>query len=369
MFLQRALCRLFKLVVYIIAIWLIVAVLYLATPSPLPNESSIITSLNNGKTVTRVFDLRKFFPHSDYTPSVRQSRQHDRWSFIMQFQFLHDPTTRSQMLMFGGGYDPLDKINAILEGPTSKPTIQIPYHNISLDELDNKTETNISPAIEIEIAVGDMDGLVPPYVANADATLLYWWTTHEANTMSFRIRTVPEQKIVEIWPDSYFWYDNEKKYPTPPSLKPLITMEFNGDAGSPPKFTFPPPPTSSSPSILYPIRLGLLLFLLPLGAIGFLLFVTFSGIFHGLFILLTRIAAFGGLCITVYGVYWWIKHERPRMSVSLTDVRDVLDTTLDNVRMRSEAATREPTQVVDLEAQNATVSVETVIEKEGKDQT
>ncbi|KAF9257789.1 hypothetical protein L218DRAFT_965042 [Marasmius fiardii PR-910] len=366
MFLQRSLRRLFKLVVYTIATWLLVGVLYLAVPSPVLSDSSTATSLRNGQTVIRVFDLGSFFPASDYTQSVKQSRLYNRWSFIVEFKLLHDITTGSQTLMFGGGQDPVDKINAILDGQRLKPTIEIPYYNVSLDRPDSDS---ISPVIELDIAVGDNDGIVPPYVANADATLLYWWAAHEANPMSFRIRTVSDQRMIEIWPDSYFWYEKEEKHRTPPTLKPLLSIKTSDEDGSLPVFTFSP--DSSSPSMFYPIRLGLLLFLLPIGTIGLLLFSVFSGILHGLFDILAlvlNIAALGVLCIAIYGVYWWIKNERPRMSVSFTDVRDVLDATLDNVRMRSEASVREQeAREADLEAQNTTVDGSETVVKESKE--
>ncbi|KAL0071129.1 hypothetical protein AAF712_001687 [Marasmius tenuissimus] len=338
MFLQRTLLRLFKLALYALFAWLSVLVLYLSLPSPVPDDASVIASLQSGRTVTRVF-AKQFFPAAD-------SRQ----SVIIEFKLIHEESSGASTLLFGGGYDPLDKVNALLESDPT-PNIPIHYSNVSLDDFGSDA-VQISPVVTLPIPSGDMDGLVPPYVATADAALLYWWTSHDATLISFRVRKVPEEKLVEVWPDSGYWYGDHDKTGTPSGSQfPLLSVKFDKPE-NPPSFSFPPYPSSSSPSITYRLRLNALLFLLPLGAIGMLLFSAFSGILHGileLVYLILNIAALGVVCVAVYGIYWWIKNERPRMSVSLTDVREVLDNTLDNVRMRSEAREREG---IDLEAQN-----------------
>ncbi|KAK1221789.1 hypothetical protein PQX77_015408 [Marasmius sp. AFHP31] len=342
MFLQRTLLRLFKLALYTLFAWLSVLVLYLSIPSPVPDDASIIASLQSGRTVTRVF-AKQLFPAQAFP--LANARQ----SVIIEFKLIHEASSGSSILLFGGGYDPLDKVNAFLE-PDPTPNIPIHYTNVSLDEFDSDA-VQISPVVTLPIPSGDMDGLVPPYVATADAALLYWWTGHDASLTSFRVRKVPEERLIEVWPDSGYWYGDHDKTGTPSGSQfPLLSVKLDKARGSP-SFSFPPYPSSSSPSVTYRLRLSALLFLLPIGAIGMLLFSAFSGILHGileLVYLALNIAALGVVCVAVYGIYWWIKNERPRMSVSLTDVREVLDNTLDNVRMRSEAREQEG---IDLEAQ------------------
>jgi hypothetical protein len=129
------------------------------------------------------------------------------------------------------------------------------------------------------------------------------------------------------------------------------------ETDTPPSFEFPSLPASSSPSIFYHVRLALLLFLLPIGAIGLLLFSAFSGIFHGLMelaLLLLNLVAFGVVCAAGYGIWWWIKNERPALSMTLSDVREGVDTVLANARARGASAEgqAEGSVVFDVEAQN-----------------
>ncbi|KAL0572231.1 hypothetical protein V5O48_009739 [Marasmius crinis-equi] len=350
MFLQRTLLRLFRVTIRIVILWLLALALYIAIPSIPHSDASIAASLESGHTITRVFDMQKFFGHTSFA---------FRWSFIMQFKYLHDADTGLKTLMFGGGYDPLDKINAFLEGPLAKPNIPVPYYNISLEDFGHLSQPE---PIELLIPTGDHDGLVPPFnIDIADATSLFWWNGHDADPLQFRMRSIPEEKLLEIWPDSSYWDQSDTG--SPPSTYPLLSLKLSED-GTPHNFTFPPSPHSSSPSLTYPLRLGLLSFLVPFGVIGILLSSVFSGIFHGMLeiiSLLLNIAALGVICIAVYGVYWWVRNERPRMSVSLTDVREVLDNTLDNVRMRTEARAQSE---VDLEAQNTAGDASTEVREQ-----
>ncbi|KAJ8082284.1 hypothetical protein PM082_008135 [Marasmius tenuissimus] len=344
MFLQRTLLRLVKLAIYTLVAWISVLVLYLALPSPVPNDASISASLQSGRTVTRVFD-RPFFPTQAFpAASTRQS-------VIIELKLVHEPSSGSLSLLFGGGYDLLDtvgdKIDAFFFDRRLTPSIPIPYSNVSLDAFDSET-TQISPVISLSIPSAYMDGPVPPYVATADAALLNWWTRHDTDMISFRVKKLPKERLIEVWPDSGHGDHDETGTPSG-SQFPLLVVKLD-NSGNLPSFSFHP--SSSSPSVTYLLRLSTLLFLLPIAVMGMLLFSIFSGILHGLLELISlalNLAALGVVCVAIYGIYWWIKNERPRMSVSLTDVREVLDNTLDNVRTRSEARGQEG---IDLEAQD-----------------
>ncbi|KAG7092157.1 hypothetical protein E1B28_008526 [Marasmius oreades] len=345
MFLQRRhLRRLLKVVGFSIATWLIAAALYLVIPSPIPDDTSIIESLQNGQTITRVFDFGTFFPVNDRIYSDQNMKRRD--SFIMQFKIKRNSTPGSRTLLFGGYADGiLDKIFATLDSSSS--TIKTRYHNITLGKLDG-TKEKVSPPIALDIAVGGKVDLIPARVGTADTALLDWWLSHETTTLKFRVRSVPAEKVIEIWPDS-----NYRRQATLDSSKPLLSISVH-DIDSPHSFIFPRSPDSSSPSTTYPIRLVLLSFLVPIGAMGALLVGLIGaivfGIYHLLFLVL-NIVALGVVCVAIYGIYWWIKHERPRMSVSLADVRNVLDTTLADVRRRNEAAARDQSEI-NLEAQD-----------------
>ncbi|KAL0572228.1 hypothetical protein V5O48_009736 [Marasmius crinis-equi] len=358
MFFRRTLLRLLKFTAYTTLTWIIFAILYATLPSAAPDDASVITSLQNGQTVIRVFEKNLFFLPSDSTPSVYESRRWKGDSFVMEFKLAQGPISGSQLLMVGRGYDPLDDVNALLfriSGSGLPPEILASYYNLSMKAFEG-TEPSLSSPVELTLPVADVDDLIYPPAGPADAALLAWWVMHDSAPMHFRIREVPEERLIEIWPDSYLWSEGPKVSPAT-ALKPLISITLD-DFGNPIAFAFPPAPYSSSPSAFHPIRLALVCFLGPVATIGMLLFLVMSGIFQGMLALLAlvlNIAAFGVFCAAIYGIYWWIKHERPRMTLSFSDMREVLDGALDNVRTRNQQA-EEGRQVddIDLEANAVT---------------
>ncbi|KAK7058456.1 hypothetical protein VNI00_002090 [Paramarasmius palmivorus] len=362
MIFRRVLIRFLKLLIYIALIWISFGVLYLTLPSPVPNDDNVTASLQKGKTIARVFDVSTFFPYTDITPSVKEARYSGRRSFIMEFKYFRDSQRGHNVLAFGGGHDTLAEIWSVIDGPITNPWV--PYYNLTLEDTEkqslSKNEAWISAPITLPIPVGDTDGVSVPWIATADATMLYWWANHESANMTFRVRRVENGDMVEVWPDSFAWWEHQggvlhvDKYPN--TLKPLISIRLHGSS-MPPSFNFPSLPDSSSPSILYPVRLSLLLFLLPVGAIGLLLFIALSGVFHGLMqlaVVLLNLVALGVVCAAGYGIWWWMRNERPALSMTLNDVREGVDTALANARARGAAAQEQAGDAVvfDVEAQH-----------------
>ncbi|KAJ8085955.1 hypothetical protein PM082_004774 [Marasmius tenuissimus] len=347
MFLRRALLRLVKSTVLISLTWIFLAILYVSLPSPIPDDASTNASLLNGRTITRVFDKDTFFPPWDINVRGANSRDWTGQSFIMQFRLIRELGAGSATLVLGGGDDDVAGIGAFFGFP---PQIEVPYHNILLEHLEGNT--SLSSPTELTLATGDVDHLEFPPAAPADAALLAWWVMRDVAQIFYRIRRVPEENLVQIWTDSDFWYQGLEG--TPPGIDPLLSITLD-ELGNISETEFPSLPASSSPSMFYPIRLVLIGFLGPVGVAGFLLFALFSGVMQGIFALLALVlnmAALVVFCVAIYGIYWWIKHERPRMAVSVSELRDLLDSALDTIRSRNERAPEEQvvSQEVDLEA-------------------
>ncbi|KAK1220251.1 hypothetical protein PQX77_016987 [Marasmius sp. AFHP31] len=347
MFLRRALLRLVKSTVLISLAWIFFAILYVLLPSPIPDDASTNASLLNGRTITRVFDKDAFFRPWDNNVRGANSRDWTGQSFIMQYKLIRESGASSPTLIFGGGNDVVGGIGAFFGFP---PQIEVPYHNISLEHL--KGNTSLSSTSELTLATGDVDHLESPPAAPADAALLAWWIMRDVAHIFYRIRRVPEERMVQIWTDSDFWYQGLEG--TPPGIDPLLSITLD-ELGNISKIEFPPLPASSSPSSFYPIRLVLIGFLGPVGVVGFLLYALLSGLMQGIFALLALVlnaAALIVFCVAIYGIYWWIKHERPRMAVSISELRDLLDSALDTIRSQNERSSTEQVvpQEVDLEA-------------------
>ncbi|KAI3622704.1 hypothetical protein WG66_015686 [Moniliophthora roreri] len=355
MIFRRLLLRFFKFVFYIALVWFSFAILYLSLPSPVPNDDSITASLQSGQIITRVFRVDTFFLYTDSSPSVQQARSTGKMNFIMQFEHSRDPQSRISNLVFGGGSNPLlENFHDVIYDPVGP---RIPYHNFTLRNSDQEKGVWLSPPIELSIPAADMDGIVPPWIATADAAKLYWLVNQDSADMTFRIRRVDSENIVEVWADGFLWSDYPEGGRIPANtttngLKPLVSIRLHG-ADAPPSFEFPPLPASSSPGIMYPVRLALLLFLLPIGAIALLISFPLSGIFHALIeivVFLLNVATLGVVCAAAYGVYWWIKNERPSLTVS--DVREGVDTVLASARARGASAQSPDEVIFDPEAQN-----------------
>ncbi|KAL0580985.1 hypothetical protein V5O48_001077 [Marasmius crinis-equi] len=339
MFLRRTLLRLLKLTAYAIPTWIIFAILYATLPSPVPDDASIISSLQNGQTVVRVFDKDAFFSPFDATPSVEVSRQWTGESFIIEFKLVQEPSG-SQSLMFGPGYDLLEDVDAFLFYISREDEpweTQVPYHNLSIKAFEKEEQVSLSSHVSLTLPVANTDGIRHLPAAPADAALLAWWIKHYSGHMWFRIRRVPEKRLIEIWPDSFFWYSDEglEGSPTFYDIEPIISIKLD-ESGNPVEFSFPPAPSSSSPSAFHPIRVGLLCLVNPFGPFGQVSFFVIT-------LLLQRahkIAASGIFCFVIYGIYRWIKHGR---SLPISDKSRVAD----SVRARK-------AEDIDLEANAAT---------------
>ncbi|KAK7040123.1 hypothetical protein VNI00_009928 [Paramarasmius palmivorus] len=355
MLIRRALFRIFKLYVYLARIWLVVGALYLALPSPLPSEDAVVSDLHYGNTIRRVFTLSSFFPTSEKLDSVwnihfgHGSYHH----FIMEFQLLRQNGT--DVLAFGRTKNPMD--SAGLFGGSETFMTPAYRHHLPLDQFDGDYEDiSVSrPFMLPRIPLGNPGGLLAPvpWIGTADSVLLTW--NHEYKDMPLRIRKVPSEELIEVWPESSFWATIGPGE-VPPKLVPLLSIRVPGSAS--PSFTFAPYPTSSSPSLLFPVRVAMVTYvLIPIAELTIffipyvlLLFENMST--FAMFIL--NVAAIGVVGVAGYGLYWWIKNERPNMSASLNDVRTALDSTLEHARLRAESS---PTQnddasdATDLEAQ------------------
>ncbi|KAL0572232.1 hypothetical protein V5O48_009740, partial [Marasmius crinis-equi] len=351
--LRRTLLRLCKFTAYTTLTWIIFAISYATLPSPVPDDASVIASLQNGRTVVRVFDKDLFFLPSDL--SGRYSREWKGESFAMEFRLAHDSTSGSQLLMFGRGHDILDDVSALffrISGSGSPPEITVPYYNLSI-KASEETKPSVSSPVMLTLPVADVDDLIYPPAGPADAALLAWWVTHDSAHMRFRIREVPEERLIEIWSESDLWSGRSKVAPAT-TLKPLISITLD-DSGNPISFAFPPAPYSSSPSAFHPIRLALMCFLRSVATIAMLVM---SGIFQGmlgLFALTFQIATLFVIYIAIYGIYWWTSHERPCMNLFVSHIREVLNGVLDNVRTRDEQVGQgQRTDDIDLEANAVT---------------
>uniref|UniRef100_A0A0W0FWV4 Uncharacterized protein n=1 Tax=Moniliophthora roreri TaxID=221103 RepID=A0A0W0FWV4_MONRR len=355
MLIRRALFRLFKLVVYLARIWLVLAILYLALPSPLPTEGAVEADLQNGNSILRVFDIDRFFPASDTTRSVIYTRFGGSQYFTMEFQLLRQ--NEGDILAFGAASDPLESANVFIGIKVVRP--RAPYYNFSLEGFSDPYEDIAisDPIILPDIPVGNPGGLKAPvsWIGIADSVLLSWDESYK--DIPLRVRRVPSKGLIEIWPESEFW--SVAQYgEVPADLAPLVSIRLK-NSSTPPSFTFAPYPASSSPSLLFPIRISILsVILIPIAEFGLILFALVIGLFEhasSIMLFILNLAAVGVVGLGVYGVYWWIKNERPSMAVSVADVRQAVDTALDNARTRAGVQNRSPQarddSEVDLEAQ------------------
>ncbi|EEB93440.1 hypothetical protein MPER_07898 [Moniliophthora perniciosa FA553] len=207
-----------------------------------------------------------------------------------------------------------------------------PYEDITISD----------PVILPDISVGSPGGLKAPvsWIGTADSVLLSWDESYK--DIPLRVRKVPSKGLIEIWPESEFW--SLAEYGEVPSdVAPLVSIRLK-DSSGPPSFTFAPYPASSSPSLLFPIRISILsVILVPIAEFGLVLFAISIGLFEhasSIMLFILNLTAVGVVGLGVYGVYWWIKNERPNMRVSVADVADVkraIDGALDNARTRAGA--------------------------------
>ncbi|EEB95582.1 hypothetical protein MPER_05426, partial [Moniliophthora perniciosa FA553] len=232
--------------------------------------------------------------------------------------------------------DPLESVNVFIGIKVAQPRAL--HYNLSLEGFSDPYEDIAisDPVILSDIPVGSPSGLKAPvsWIGTADSVLLSWDESYK--DIPLRVRKVPSKGLIEIWPESEFW--SLAEYGEVPSdIAPLVSIRLKNSSG-PPSFTFAPYPASSSPSLLFRIRISILsVILIPIAEFGLVLFAISIGLFEHASLSILNLTAVGVVGLGVYGVYWWIKNERPNMRVSVADVKRAIDGALDNARTRAGA--------------------------------
>ena len=192
---RRFFIRLRRLVASLGVLWLILAALWFLLPSPVPGDIYPASALN-GNALTRVFKVDQFYTYSDMSKTVKDALATGRRYMSLDFTLLQDEVTGNKSLVVGSGSDPLAKF-------FNTQTLQ-PLHNISLSlDVDN---VHLSQPIKLSSRTGDLDGINPSWLATADSALLFWWIHHDYATIAVRVRSLPIDNKIEIWPDADYWY-------------------------------------------------------------------------------------------------------------------------------------------------------------------
>jgi hypothetical protein len=238
--LSNLLRRLCKLTLSLVLLWVLLALLWFATPSPAPSCTShpnaILQQADRGKALTVVYPTGKFFQWNDGKESVKKAYRDARWYFGMQFRVWIDKDSEegeAVKMMFGGGEDPLFPWNAYnpfqgdapsaltnatitlysstLSSPPSNATPIIPRAtasgNSGSDSSEEEHELSLSLPIPLFFPNGDDDGINLPWFNTADSALLFWWLHHDNVEMPVRVRRVRVGEIerVELWADAAEW--------------------------------------------------------------------------------------------------------------------------------------------------------------------
>ncbi|KAJ7598782.1 hypothetical protein C8J56DRAFT_1039664 [Mycena floridula] len=327
--------RLAKTFAYPALIWIILAIVWLALPSPVPDAEYSQTTLDAGRTLTRVFELSHFFPSYDRFPAVIEARSTGNPHMIIEFELLEPG-----VLSLQGGQD---FIGSVIN-PSKKP---LPPIRISLSQPNG-----LSEPLRISSNTANVQDLpiTPNWISDADRALLSWWFTRRTTVLTLRTRY--QNNKVEIWPDSSSW-----KTGAPPATTPLLTIEFSDDQS--PIFTFPELPTSSSPSKFHKFRLVVLFLIVPISlflAVSFFVIALLAKFIYSLvqFLIWTLWLALSvmGLALGAIGIYvfvWWMRNGRPSIPF-----REISEAVAAVVHRPAAVPVVEETVLVDLEAQVAT---------------
>ncbi|KAF1986176.1 hypothetical protein K402DRAFT_421391 [Aulographum hederae CBS 113979] len=228
---------LIRIVLYGTITWLCLVGLWLGLPSPSPYDDGTTyatSTLLAGRTLTRVYST------SDH--NVQTSEYARRKSFALTYRLSPSHTS----VLVNGHYI-------------------FPIYN-------NWTDT---PAVAVQVATGDQDGINPPWFNVADSTLLFHKIHYDDGAITLRAR-----RIGDTW----------EIYPEGNGHQPLLSLTGigNGETAAPMdinKATVPAPPESFSPSRTYYIRLVIFYLMVPIGMV----FVVIGGTFGATFTILFKI--------------------------------------------------------------------------------
>ncbi|KAJ7598625.1 hypothetical protein C8J56DRAFT_914548 [Mycena floridula] len=334
--------RFLRFSVYMVLCGLLASVFWLGIPSPKPDETLPNKALNSERMVSRVYPTLDYFPNNDRIatgPGLRGQ------STSMNIDFKLEEKAKTLAL----GMSP----DAWYNWGNSPP----PQHKIQLS-IPSSGDISVSGRLYITSQLSKpwripFHGWLPA----ADAAFIAWWIQHDwahsyglslydLAIIPIRTRIIPAEKIIELWPDASYWdrSDNltDVAYGTPPGLRPFLTIEIADDA--PPNFLYPETPKSASPSSVYLIRLGLLVFImipyLYIRLIAFLLFdIAITGFLFGSLLIFGLLE---GLALVTLA-FWW-KNGRPQLP--LVELKNAV------IGIFATARGNQKDQVTNLEAQS-----------------
>jgi hypothetical protein len=191
---RSCLVPLLKFVFCFIFFWALLVLAWFTLPSPVPSDGHAIRVIESGRPAYRVYDVRKlgvFYP--DFNAWAKSH-------FGMRFHLHHDEPSGSSYLIYGGYEDILDDILG-----TRRPLHEI-QANVSLTIPDRRAPTTVSEPLVLNVPImSDWLELLPRHLAIADAVMLSHWTHHHSGRVPTRVRTVPSEGRIEIWPDHAHW--------------------------------------------------------------------------------------------------------------------------------------------------------------------
>ena len=204
------------------------------------------------------------------------------------------------------------------------PSVSIDLHDFwsRLDlsqplEIGQDLPSYVSDPIEVDVKIGDLDGINLNWFRRADAMLLFYAIHQENITLPLRIRVY--EKLMQLWPDTQRWETSGN--PTLSSDDPLLEIynidHFNGTKIQSKMPVYNYEPVSMSPSRTFIVRKNIQAILVPTGLwvhhhTGFIreilsLIGTISFVISQVITFVLQLCLYYGCIVAVY----WIISGRP----------------------------------------------------------
>ncbi|KAJ7598624.1 hypothetical protein C8J56DRAFT_170377 [Mycena floridula] len=364
---RTVLKRLMRMTLYLWFIWVLVAIVWMLLPAPTRDASFPDKRLNSGGVLHRIYTTLDYYPYTDRSPTVVNSRAGGR-ALDLEFK------VEDGLLVLGTSLDAWYDVRRHGYRGDVLPQQKIA---LSISSSDDH-RISVSKPLNFTTQTSDSNIPLPPWVDDADAASISWWFEHDwldgwswqqAVTTTIRTRIVSAERTIEFWPDSSYWYRVHSTDGTPPGLSPLLTIKLADDAS--PTFQFPPAPFSSSPSAFYTTRVTLLFFLVPVFLLYASIFYIIALVGYGIFLVLSpiflivstlsdivgAILVFGLKCTALLVLVWWWKNGRPTRP--FIELKDAFVAAITAARLNHDEEDRQTdnleSQPVDEEVQTADV--------------